>query len=324
MKLMLTLDPQLAPKPINYKDKLLLIGSCFSDSIGARLAEAKFQTRHNVTGIVYDPLSIARHLTDIAEGKQYVASELFQFNELWHSWQHHSDFSSTKQGETLNHINRAIRDARQQLQSASHLFITLGTAYAYRLIKQKISVANNHKAPADWFERRLLSIDEMVNVLLQSIQQARMLNPTIQVVFTVSPVKHIRDGIVENGLSKARLLEVVYAFTQSDANNSYFPAYELVTDVLRDYRFYAADMAHPNELAINFVFDFFCQTYFTHQTQLLMQDVLQIVSAQNHRPLHVNTDAHQQFLKTFLAKTEALKVKMPELNWEKEVAYFKG
>lgn len=323
MNLMLTLDPQPAKQSITYQDKMMLMGSCFSDHIGAKLNGAKFQALYNPTGIIFDPLSLAQHLLAIVKSKSYQATDLFQHNELWHSWLFHSDFSSTKQEETLNRVNEAIVSAATQLKAVSYLFITLGSAYAYVLKEKQLTVANCHKAPKEWFDKKLLGVDEMVSALQKSIKQVKEVNPNIQIVFTVSPVKHIRDGVIENNRSKARLLEVAHTLSEHENNCSYFPAYELVNDVLRDYRFYAPDMAHPNTQAVDFVFDFFCQTYFTKPTQQLMHDVLQIVSAKHHRPLHPDTTAHQQFLKTFLEKTEMMKTKLPKLDWADEENYFK-
>lgn len=322
MNLMLNIAPKPALKTISYTDKVLLLGSCFSDNIGNKLQQAKFQVRFNPTGIVFDPISLARHLSDYAENKQYEAGELFQHHELWYSWYHHSDFSATEQGQTLKRINDALHQAHQYLQSASYLFITLGTAYSYQLKDEHIAVANCHKVPQERFNKKLLTVAEITETLQEGIAAVRKLNPTIEVVFTVSPVKHIRDGIIENNRSKARLTEAAHQLAETISNCSYFPAYELVTDVLRDYRFYATDMAHPNEQAIQFIFNHFCETYMSKETQQLMQDIQQIVAAKNHRPLHPGTQAHQQFLKTFLAKTIRMKGELPMLDWEAETGYF--
>lgn len=322
MNLMLNIAPKPANKTISYADKVLLLGSCFSDNIGNKLQQAKFQVLFNPTGIVFDPLSVARHLGDYAANKQYSAIDLFQHHELWRSWYHHSYFSGTNREETQQQINDAIQRAHEQLQSASYLFITLGTAYAYRLKEQQIAVANCHKVPQERFDKKLLTVDEITEALQLALTEVRKLNPTIEVILTVSPVKHIRDGVVENNRSKARLIEAVYQLTEIELHCSYFPAYELVTDVLRDYRFYTTDMAHPNEQAIQFVFDHFCETYLSKETQQLMQEVQQIVTAKNHRTLHADTKAHQQFLKTFLEKTNAMKGVLPMLDWAEEMGYF--
>ncbi|MES2559232.1 MAG: GSCFA domain-containing protein [Bacteroidota bacterium] len=324
MNLMLNLEPKPFPKPISYTDKVLLLGSCFSDNIGTKLQQAKFQVLFNPTGIVFDPLSVVKHLEDYATNKRYTAEECFQHNELWHSWFHHSDFSTTSPLQTQKGINEAIQQAHQQLQVASHVFITLGTAFCYELKANGLAVANCHKVPKEKFDKKLLSVTEIVNSLQQGITAVRILNPLIEIVFTVSPVKHIRDGIIENNRSKARLIEAAHRLTEMETNCSYFPAYELVTDVLRDYRFYATDMAHPNEQAIDFVFEHFCETYLNKETTLLMQEVIQIGAAKNHRALHPDTLTHQQFLKTFLAKTNNLKTRLPMLDWEAEMTHFSG
>jgi hypothetical protein len=322
MKLMLPFEPKPSKHTLSYADKLLLLGSCFSDYIGMQLQRAKFQVLFNPTGILFDPISLSRHLEDYATCKQYAVDELFLYNELWQSWFHHSDFSSINQQHTLKHINDAIQLAHQQLLSSAFLFITLGTAYSYQLKKESTPVANCHKAPKEWFNKKLLSIEEITTALTYAITTIRKLNPSLQIVFTVSPVKHIRDGIVENNRSKARLIEAANQLAEVVEECSYFPAYELVTDVLRDYRFYAQDMAHPNQQAIEFVFEHFCQTYMNDNTKQLMDDVMQIVSAKSHRPLNPNTAAHQQFLKTFLDKTNSLGKILPMLHWDDEVHYF--
>ena len=322
MNLMFELEPQPASRGLSYEDTVLMVGSCFSDNIGSKLAEAKFRVLHNPTGIVFDPISLGRHLKDYAASNQYNKRDLVLQGELWHSWYHHSDCSSTSQEQTLTSINTKIIAANQHLQSASFLFITLGTAYTYKHIESNRDVANCHKVAKDQFSKRLLTAADIVNSLTEAIQAVRNVNPEIHITVTVSPVKHVRDGIIENNRSKARLIEAAHQLCATNAQCSYFPAFELVNDVLRDYRFYAPDMAHPNEQSIQFVFEHFCKTYLQKQTQELMQEVMQVITAKQHRPLHPNTQAHQQFMKTFLAKTLALQQNVPCLNWDEEIAYF--
>ncbi len=320
MNWMLSLDMKPLEPQVNYNRAVLLMGSCFSENMGRKLAEAKFKAVYNPTGIVFDPLSVARHLTDIATGKQYTRTDLFHHNELWHSWNHHSVFSSMDPEQTLASINKSITETRALLQQASHVFITLGTAYQYKLTETGQAVANNHKAPGHWFTKHLLSIEEMTIALQEAIQLLKQNFPELHVVVTVSPVKHIRDGIVENSLSKARLLEVAHQLEDV----MYFPSYELVTDVLRDYRFYAPDMAHPNEQATQFVFDQFCEVWMSPETRFLMGEVKQVVMARRHTILHPHTKAHQQFKATMLTKIQALQTSLPMLNWDEELGYFKA
>lgn len=319
---MLGFEPEPSDNKISYSDRLLLIGSCFTDHIGTNLAGIKFRSRYNPTGIVFDPLSIARHLHDYVSAKQYGRQELFKQNELWHSWHHHSDFSGIQQQEVVQQINEAIQDASRLLAQSDWLFITLGTAYSYQLKEGALPVANCHKAPKDRFDKKLLGIEEITGTLSAALASVKAMNPALQIVITVSPVKHIRDGVVENNRSKARLTEAAHLLTENVKDCSYFPAYELVTDVLRDYRFYAPDMVHPSEQAVQYVFDIFCKTYFSAGTQQLAHEIRQIISARDHRPLHPGTEAHRQFLNTFAQKTKLMKDKLPMLDWEEEIRYF--
>lgn len=294
------------------------MGSCFSENIGAKLAEAKFKVKYNPLGIVFDPLSLARHLDDIRNNRVYTEADLFEFNELFNCWNFHSEFSSTEANQTLTSINTAITQTREWLQHTSHLFVTLGTAYHYTLKSSGQPVANNHKAPGAWFDKHLLDTSVMVDVLNQNLKGLKQLFPHLQVVVTVSPVKHIRDGIVENVRSKSRLIEVAHQLNET----LYFPAYELVTEVLRDYRFYKPDMAHPSEQAIDAVFDFFCQSWMSPQTLQWMGEVNQIRQAYNHRVLFPGTRAHQQFKQTMLSKINSLQTQLPQLDWQAERMYF--
>lgn len=322
MNWMLGFEPTPSDQKISYNDRLLLIGSCFSSNIGTKLREVKFQNLHNPTGITFDPVSIANHLRAYASGCQYSVHDLFLQGELWHSWLHHSDFSGTDQNVVLQTINEETRKAAEWLKSCNWLFITLGTAYSYQLKEKELPVANCHKAPKEWFYKELLNIDKMTMTLKAAIDAVRQVNPKIQIVITVSPVKHIRDGVVENTRSKARLLEAAHQLAANVNNCSYFPAYELVTEVLRDYRFYAPDMAHPNEQAVQFIFEQFCKTFLSAETRQLMEEVKQIVSAKNHRPLHKGTKAHEEFLKTFANKTMQTQAKLPLLSLKEELDYF--
>jgi hypothetical protein len=319
---MLQLSPSTFRKTLSYKDKILLVGSCFAENIGSLLQEAKFQVLFNPSGIVFDPLSVATHLRDWALVNEYHAEDLFQQNELWHSWSHHSSLSSTSSHDVLTNINCSIGEAHRYLKASDYLFITLGTAYSYVLKEQQKAVANCHKVPQKLFEKRLLTTDQIQESLEQAISLVRNINPSVEIIFTVSPVKHIRDGIIENNRSKARLLDAVHTLVENNSHCTYFPAYELVTDVLRDYRFYAADMAHPSEQAIQFVFDHFGQTFLSVETHQLMQEVLQVVSAKNHRILHPDTLSNQRFRSAFLTKVETISKKLPMLDWSKELAYF--
>jgi hypothetical protein len=322
MNWMLAFEPVPAARQVEYAHRLLLTGSCFSTNIGTLLTRGKFQAVYNPTGIVFDPLSICRHLEDYVSGRTYVPEDLVLQRELWHSWQHHSDFSGTRLEEMLEGLNGAVQQGYEWIRSCDWLFITMGTAYSYGLLPGEEPVANCHKAPRDRFVKKLLDIETITGRMSATLAKVREVNPKVKIVLTVSPVKHIRDGIVENTRSKSRLIEAMHRLTEVMDECMYFPAYELVTDVLRDYRFYAPDMAHPNEQAVGVVFDHFCKTFLSPRTQQLLGEVNQVVSAKNHRPLHEDTAAHRQFLDTFRVKTEQLQQKLPMLSWVDELQYF--
>ncbi|NDH07263.1 GSCFA domain-containing protein, partial [bacterium] len=232
---------------------MLLLGSCFTEHIGEALKEWKFQVRQNPHGILFGPDAICQALTDYIKGRVYCADDLFFLNECWHSWHHHSRFSATDPEETLERINGSIRENNEFLQQADWLILTLGSSFTYKLtehaalggLKSGDSVANCHRAPSDWFRKEMMSVADIQSGLLKTISAIRSFNPNLKVLFTISPVRHIRDGVVENNRSKARLIQVVQSITEEVADCYYFPAYEYVIDVLRDHRFYDIDLVHP-------------------------------------------------------------------------------
>jgi hypothetical protein len=331
MEFMIGIDIKKPERQIAYGDKLLLIGSCFTEHIGNSLNELKFTVLQNPNGILFDPASVCRSIISYIQDRQYDESELFQLNEIWHSWQHHSRFSNVDKTEGLQAINQSQRQAHQFLKEADWVIITLGSSFVYQLTDEakKITessglVANCHRAPAQWFQKRLLAIDEIIAALDNCYHQLIRFNPKLNIIFTVSPVRHIRDGVVENNRSKARLIEAVHHLVDKFDKLYYFPAYELVIDVLRDYRFYDADLAHPNYMATNFVLEKFRETCIDEPSQRLMEEVRKIVIARKHRAFQPETMAHKDFLKTHFEKAKALQERYPFLNIGKEIDFFRG
>jgi hypothetical protein len=312
------------PGGIGYRDKILLTGSCFTEHIGDRLAELKFNILQNPNGILFDPHSVASSLVSYIRNKQYSIDELQYFNELWQSWQHHSRFSSTNAGQCLDTINQSQQKAHEFLKQANWLIITLGSSFSYRLVENGMPVANCHRAPAQWFRKHLMTIEETNAVLDNCLHQLFQFNPGIRIVFTISPVRHIRDGVVENNRSKARLIEVVHHLVNKFDRLYYFPAYELVIDVLRDYRFYDIDLVHPNYSATRFVMEKFMEYCVEDEARILCEQVQQIVTARKHRAFQPETEAHKRFLTTHWEKARDLKDKYPFLHLEEEMNYFKG
>jgi hypothetical protein len=254
---------------------------------------------------------------------------------VWHSWDHHSCFSNIDAEKTIAAINTSQQKAHEFLKNADWLIITLGTAFSYELTGEAIKtgtsktpatedwkVANCHRAPAQWFEKHLSSIEEINTILSKTIDKLLQFNPKLNIIFTISPVRHIRDGVVENNRSKARLIEAVHQLTDEFNNVNYFPSYELVIDVLRDYRFYAEDMVHPNYAATGFVLEKFIETHISNETQKILPEIIKLNVARKHNPVHPSTDAHKNFLQTYLERTKSLKQQFPYLNFEEEIFYF--
>jgi GSCFA family len=309
---------------IHYPQKLLLTGSCFTEHIGQHLSEMKFGVLQNPNGILFDPLSVAKNLISWLSPDIYRAEDLFFFNELWQSWNHHGVFSGTSQQAVLSNINFSQQSAHAFLKHADWLIITLGSSFSYYLKEQNRPVANCHRAPSNWFTKRLLSVEEMLAVLDEAIHRLVDFNPKLQIVFTISPVRHIRDGVIENNRSKARLIEVAHQLVSKFNRTWYFPAYELVIDVLRDYRFYDKDLVHPNYMATNFVVEHFMEHYMDPDARILAEEIRKLQISRKHRPLHPDTGAHRRFLEEQYAKTVELSGRYPFLDFKEELHHFSG
>lgn len=330
MNFMINIDLKKLPEPIKYGDKIMLMGSCFTEHIGNALSDLKFEVLQNPNGILFGPDAVCKSLLSYIDNKQYTADDLFYLNEVWNSWDHHSRFSHINKDECLQGINQSQQRAHNFLKVADWLIITLGSAFSYYLIPQPAfhqwkggaTVANCHRAPANWFNKEMLEIEAIKEMLVSCLKQLKTFNPRLKCIFTISPVRHIRDGVVENNRSKARLIEAVHHTVGKFESAFYFPAYELVIDVLRDYRFYDVDMVHPNYPATEFVLEKFSETCITEASQQLMKEVRQIVIARKHRPFQPETKAHQQFLSAHFEKTKLLQDKYPFLNLKEELVYF--
>ncbi|MBL7744332.1 MAG: GSCFA domain-containing protein [Chitinophagaceae bacterium] len=326
MKFMADIDIKKLQRPVSYHDKILLTGSCFTEHIGNALEASKFSVLQNPHGILFDPASVCKSLISYIENRQYSEADLFQLNEVWNSWQHHSRFSHINANEAIRIINESQQRAHQFLKDASWIIITLGSSFSYRLVNEtgseKASVANCHRAPAQWFNKHLMGIDETISLLDNCYHRLLQFNPRLNIIFTVSPVRHLRDGVVDNNRSKARLLEAVHHMVGKFDKLYYFPAYELVIDVLRDYRFYDIDLAHPNYLATEFVLEKFSEACIEESSLQLMQELKKIAIAKNHRAFQPATNAHRQFLQSYLEKVKSLQEQYPFLDLKEEISYF--
>lgn len=317
---------------LSYTDKILLIGSCFTEHIGNSLATVKFSVHQNPHGILFNPESVCDNLLGYIANKQYNEKDLFHLNEVWFSWKHHSQFGDVDKKKCLDNINLSQKKAHKFLKDADWLIITLGSAFVYQLTKQaemtqlKVgeSVANCHRAPAQWFNKKLIEINEIIALLESCFAELKAFNPKIKIILTISPVRHSRDGVVENNQSKARLIEAVHSVVKANENVYYFPAYELVMDVLRDYRFYDKDLIHPNYMATEFVFEKFVESFIDEPSSNLMAEVKKIVIARKHKPFQATTSSHLAFLKAYAMQTADLLKRYPTLDLQEELHYFTG
>lgn len=328
MKFRYEFDIKPLPKLINHQHKLFLIGSCFTENIGEKLKKNKFSVFENPNGILFNPVSVSETVINVIDNKQYTKNDLFEYNEAWHSWQHHSKFSGVSVEETLQKINSSTTQAHAYLKNADYLLITLGSAWIYTLTNKALNAtvgtvaANNHKAPADWFERKLPDTAQLITVLVTMLNKLGMFNPNIQVIFTISPVRHLREGVIENNRSKAALITTIHYLIDNLPKLYYFPAYELVIDDLRDYRFYAEDLVHPNYAATNYVWDKFLGACMQKDTLALLDEINDINQAFQHKPFNALSTSHKKFLAIYFNKTKLLKEKYANLNFDKELAYF--
>ena len=299
---------------INYGDRLFSMGSCFSEHIGKRLQENKFYITINPFGQQYNPHSIAQGIERLLSGTAYTSQNLINHNEQFHSWEHHGSFSGNTADATLQNINQQLELASAALKSASVLFLTFGTAHVFKLKETDNIVSNCHKMPGNLFAQQLMQPDEIVSVLQTAFDNLRQLNPDIQIVLTVSPVRYFAFGAYENSISKSHLFTAIYSLQKNNPDIYYFPAYELVMDDLRDYRFFADDMLHPNQQAISYVWESLANTFFNADTKQVLQQVEEIQKALNHRPRNPDSEAHKKFMRRNHERMEDLK-KQYGIDW---------
>ncbi|MDR2086845.1 MAG: GSCFA domain-containing protein [Dysgonamonadaceae bacterium] len=291
---------------LHHADKIMMMGSCFVEYISEKITQAGFQTDVNPFGIVYNPVSLAGGLYDLINSTVYTEDALFEYQSVYHSFRHHSRFSGLNQALVLEQINTRITQSFRFLKEATHIILTFGTANVYRLSSSGEVVANCHKLPADRFREERLSVEQIVRQWNELISCLRTLNPDLKLLFTVSPIRHCKDGAHENQLNKAILLLAVDALIKANEKCYYFPSYELMMDDLRDYRFYAEDMIHPNQQALNYIWEKFGEACFDAQTQKIIKEWESIQQALNHRPLNPDSEEYKRFLTATNEKKDRL------------------
>ena len=301
---------------LHHSDKVLVMGSCFAEHIGVRLERMKFRTLVNPYGVLYNPLSIATGLERLIKRRPFGMKELHEFPDGgWNTWMHHSQFSMPHKEMAQGHINARFAEAADLLAEADVLTLTLGTAWVYRLAETGEVVGNCHKVAERQFERERLTAQEIIAELSRILCRAFEINPKLRVIFTVSPVRHLKDGLHGNQLSKATLLLAVDELCRTMPERCYyFPAYEIVMDELRDYRFYADDMAHPSAQAIRYVWECFVEHFIDDEAQQFMAQWEKIARAMEHRPFNPDSEQYKRFVEQTTAKIEALKERYPYIE----------
>ncbi|MDY7394909.1 GSCFA domain-containing protein [Aureibaculum sp. 2210JD6-5] len=312
MKLKTEIPTNKHPEPITYDSNIIMIGSCFSDNIGDKLNYYKFKNFVNPNGILFNPVSIENVIKEAIDKKQYHEDDLFHYDGLWHSFNHHSKFSGPT--PELKEKNENVIEFYEALKKVTHIFITLGTAWVYRYLKTNEVVANCHKIPQKKFKKELLSVAEIEKSLGSILELVKSVNKSISVTFTVSPVRHLKDGFVENQLSKAHLLTAIHKIIKGN-DVAYFPAYEIMMDDLRDYRFYKEDMVHPNKLAINYIWEKFTNAFMTEDTIKTMSEIEQLQKELGHRPIHPQSENHKKFIVATNKKLLAFREKYPAIKF---------
>lgn len=311
-----------SPEKITYKDGAMFIGSCFASSIGSKLETGKIPVMINPAGSVYNPVSVCNTLDTITSGKNFLQQDLYNYKGNWLSFHHYTDFSSDNPSEVLDKINSKSAKAFSFLRNAGMLFITLGTARIYRLKETGQIVSNCHKIPASFFEPGILDTDEIVTLFSDQLDKLKLLFPGLKVVFTISPVRHWKDGAHGNQVSKSVLFLAVEKLLTHSSKPAYFPAYEIVMDELRDYRFYNDDMLHPSSLAVDYIWEYFLHSYLEKKTLDLYNEVVKISKACNHRITRASDSGIKDFVSGMQKKISDIEARAPEIDLSPERKYF--
>lgn len=305
--------------PIDYNSKVLSVGSCFAENMAEKFDYFKFQNETNPFGIIFNPVSIERIFERVCNEVLFTEKDVFFHNERWHSFEVHSDLSNSDRQELLETLNKTVAETHKKIKEATHIIITFGTSWIYRNIQSDEVVANCHKVPQKQFSKQLLSVDVIQKNIQNTINLIQTLNPNINFIFTISPVRHIKDGFVENQLSKSHLFTALHQVLETHNSqfitHNYFPSYEIMMDELRDYRFYAEDMLHPNQIAIDYIWKLFSENCISQESLSTMQEVDEIQKSLRHRSFNPESEQHQKFLAKLQHKINLLGEKLPHIKF---------
>lgn len=316
MQFKTTIDIPHSLFEISHAQNGIAIGSCFTTNIGNRLQAAKFPILVNPLGTVYNPISVAQTIDLLLGEIPFDEQQIFFANGVWQSYYLHTSFSSVEKQEVLCSFNSVKKTFTEKFQNIDYLILTLGTAWIYELKESGLIVNNCHKTPASQFIRRKLSVDECVSVLETTISRLRKQSPDLQVIFTVSPIRHWKDGAHENQVSKSTLFLAIDELQKSTQNIHYFPAYELLMDDLRDYRFYDDDMLHPSATAIEYIWEKFSETYFSSETKSLIHTIEGIQKALAHRPFNAESPEYKSFIEKTKVQCRKIESQYPFIHFD--------
>nr|WP_299387933.1 GSCFA domain-containing protein [Allomuricauda sp.] len=318
MKLQTQVPLHPSNKPIDYNGNLVLLGSCFVENIGNKLSYYKFPSLINPFGILFHPLAIENLVSRAINNKFYSEEEVFEQDGRWLCFDAHSDLAGTNADDLLKNLNLGLRQTKQGLEKASHVFITLGTAWVYQKKSTQKIVANCHKVPQKEFKKELMGIEQIEESLSACVRLIHSINPNAGIVFSISPVRHLKDGFVENQRSKSHLISAVHTMLSQSTlkNGHYFPSYEIVMDELRDYRFYGKDLVHPNELAVDYIWERFRKVWISSESYPVMEEVETVQKGLNHRAFNPETEAHQKFKTSLASKITYLKERYPFMKFD--------
>ncbi len=281
---------------LDYNSKIVSLGSCFAQNMGDKFQYFKFQNSINPFGIIFNPVSIEKIIHKAINAALFTEEDVFFFNERWHCFDVHSDLSNSSKEELLKSLNTILKSTNQQITESTHIIITYGTSWVYRNLERDLIVANCHKMPQKQFKKELLSVEEIEKSIANTIKLIHNVNPNCTIIFTVSPVRHIKDGFVENQRSKANIISALHkTFDFRLSTINYFPSYEIMMDELRDYRFYAEDMLHPNQVAIDYIWKRFKETTISESSFAVMDEVESIQKSLSHKPFNPNSESHLKF-----------------------------
>ena len=318
MKFRTEININKSPTPIGYEQPVMMLGSCFTDNIGSYLEKYLFRVSVNPFGVIYNPMSIKNSIDALLDKERYLPDDLQFYNELYFSFDHYTKFSDPDRSRAIEKINHEFLAAKKLFSQCSHLILTFGSAYIYEHKESGRIVNNCHKLPATQFSRRLLTIEEIIRHYKILVDRLLALNPEVKILLTVSPVRHIKDGLTGNQRSKSVLLLSASELEQHFPETcSYFPSYEIMMDDLRDYRYYNSDLLHPNDQAIDYIWSHFLENQIKDDAIAIIQRLDPLLKALFHRPLHTHTEAYKKFREQTKEKIRKLKNTFPHLEWDK-------